>query len=343
MEWPHLRRARELATSKRRDLRDHLAGQQTEDTTVVVFGSLARDEFTEGSDIDWTLLVDGSADPRHLDVAQEIARHVQEVEGRSPGREGTFGSLTFSHDLIHLIGGEDDTNRNTTRRILLLLESRPIGREDAYARVLSNVLRRYLEEDRGIWHGSGRQKIPRFLLNDIVRYWRTMTVDFAHKQRSRAGEGFAIRNLKLRMSRKLIFVAGLLASFSIQTGLSDGERADFFGNDRPIGQRVSRLVDHLRQQIAEPPLEVLARAIVERPDLHVTARLLFTAYDEFIGILADREQRGHLQSLHYDQLEGDELFNRGRSLSHRFQSALDQLFLEPGSPFYELTLKYGVF
>jgi predicted nucleotidyltransferase len=342
VEWPYLRQARQLAESKRRELNDHLAAYDAEDTTIVVFGSLARDEFTDGSDIDWTLLVDGSADPHHQDVAHEISRHVQEVEARPPGREGTFGSLTFSHDLIHLIGGEDDTNRNTTRRILLLLESCPIGKADAYGRVLSNVLRRYLEEDRGIWYGSGRYKVPRFLLNDIVRYWRTMTVDFAYKQWSRAGKGFAIRNLKLRMSRKLIFVGGLLTCFSTQTELSEEERAEIFVDAQRFGPRVSRLVNHLKQQ-KEPPLEVLARAVLERPSLHEAARELFTAYDEFIRILFDPERRAHLEALTYDELQGDTIFDRGRNISHRFQTALDQIFLEPGSPFYDLTLKYGVF
>jgi len=307
-----------------------------------VFGSLARDEFTTASDIDWTLLVDGSADPHHQDVAHEIARHIREVEGRSPGREGTFGSLTFSHDLIHLIGGEDDTNRNTTRRILLLLESFPIGKDDAYGRILSNVFRRYLEEDRGIWYGSGRYKVPRFLLNDIVRYWRTMTVDFAYKQWSRAGKGFAIRNLKLRMSRKLIFVGGLLTCFSPETELSGEERAELFSEKQQVGPRVSRLVGHLKGWKA-PPLEILAHAVLERPSLHDAARELFMAYDEFIGILSDREERDHLESLTYERLMGDSVFDRGRDISHRFQAALDRIFLEPESPFYDLTLKYGVF
>jgi hypothetical protein len=31
-----------------------------------------------------------------------------------------------SHDIVHEIGGEDDTNSNTTRRVLLLLESNPL-------------------------------------------------------------------------------------------------------------------------------------------------------------------------------------------------------------------------
>lgn len=343
VEWPHLRRARQLSGSKRRELGDQLADHDAEDSSVVVFGSLARDEFTDGSDIDWTLLVDGSADPHHQDVAHGISRHIHEVEDRRPGREGTFGSLTFSHDLIHLIGGEDDTNRNTTRRILLLLESHPIGRGEAYGRVLSNVLRRYLEEDRGIWYGSSPYKVPRFLLNDIVRYWRTMTVDFAYKQWTRAGAGFALRNLKLRMSRKLIFVAGLLSCFNAHMALSDPLRDEVFDSDRALARRVPRFVDHLRQQRAMPPLDILARSVLNRPSLHQAAIESFSAYDSFLAVLSDQEERSHLESLTPEQLEGDRLFDRGRAISHRFQSGLDSIFLDPASPFYDLTLKYAIF
>ena len=40
--------------------------------------------------------------------------------------------------------------------------------------------------------GSGPYHVPRFLLNDFARYWWTMAVDFAYKQRTRFGEGAAI-------------------------------------------------------------------------------------------------------------------------------------------------------
>ncbi len=169
-----------------------------------------------------------------------------------------------------------------------------------------------------------------------------MTVDFAYKQWSRAGEGFAIRNLKLRMSRKLIFVGGLLTCFRIQAGLSEEERAEIFVEKQDAPKRVSRLVGYLKQQL-DPPLEVLARAVLDRPELHDAARDLFTAYDEFVGILSDQEKRKHLETLTYENLKGDLLFDQGRDISHRFQDALDRIFLEPDSPFYDLTLKYGVF
>src|SRR5687767_15366997 len=110
--------AKSAAVSKRDELAMALNGFATEDTSIVIFGSLARNEFTSGSDIDWTLLVDGFANSDHLDTSLAIARHVQTIEGRPPGREGTFGGLAFSHSILHLIGGGDDTNKNMTQRIL---------------------------------------------------------------------------------------------------------------------------------------------------------------------------------------------------------------------------------
>lgn len=114
-DWVAIRKARESAIQKRAQLQADLASLDSEDTSIVVFGSLARDEFTSGSDIDWALLVDGQANPEHLDSSLEIGRYIREVEKRPPGRDATFGGLIFSHDLIHRIGGADDTNKNTTQ------------------------------------------------------------------------------------------------------------------------------------------------------------------------------------------------------------------------------------
>src|SRR5579862_1792217 len=188
-DWGHLRRARELAQSKRLELRNALSNLDTEDTSIVVSGSLARDEFTEGSDLDWTLLIDGPSDPGHYAVTTKIRDIVGLISAKPVGKEGTFGAMVFSHDLVHQIGGGDDTNRNTTRRLLLLLESHVVGREDAYRNVVRNVLNRYLLEDRGFWRGS-EHRVPRFLQNDFARYWRTMAVDFAYKLRARSGKGW---------------------------------------------------------------------------------------------------------------------------------------------------------
>ena len=95
-KWDHLRTARALAIQERQTLQGYLSEFTNADTSIVVVGSLGRDEFTPGSDVDWTLLIDGIADPGHLDVALEIRKKLGTLGRKSPGREGTFGSSVQS-------------------------------------------------------------------------------------------------------------------------------------------------------------------------------------------------------------------------------------------------------
>ncbi len=92
-----------------------LGGLSNEDASIVVFGSLARQEATDGSDVDWTLLADGKADVQHRPMARRVRRVLRENGWKQPGSERIFGDLSFSHQILNFIGGEDDSNANTTR------------------------------------------------------------------------------------------------------------------------------------------------------------------------------------------------------------------------------------
>jgi predicted nucleotidyltransferase len=336
--WAHLKDAREMATTKRAELQRALKDLDSEDTSIVVSGSLARDEFTLGSDIDWTLLIDGSADPRHYDLTNKIADVISNISKKPVGREGTFGAMVFSHDLVHQIGGDDDTNRNTTRRLLLLLESQAVGRQDAYRRVVRNVLSRYLLEDRGFWHGSG-YRVPRFLQNDFARYWRTMAVDFAYKLRTRSKKGWAIRNMKLRMSRKLIYVSGLLACYRCHLDYPGEDRKKVYGDEK----RRPEVIERLETIFQMTPLEILASVLVRYPHLDEASRKVLNSYDEFVGILADEKKRTHLENLKEEDADRDTLHQRARLLSHLFRDGLLSCFFDERSDLDALTKNYGVF
>lgn len=337
-EWMHLRKAREVSAAKRQEIARLAVGLDSEDTSIVVSGSLARDEFTNGSDIDWSLLIDGSADPKHYDLLRKIGSVIDTLAAKSPGPEGTFGKMVFSHGLIHEIGGEDDTNLNTTRRLLLLLESRAVGRDVAHNKVVRGILDRYLLEDRGFWRGSGH-RVPRFLQNDFARYWRTMTVDFAYKLRNRGGKEWAIRNIKLRMSRKLLYISGLLACYRCHLDYDEIERARVYGDP---GMRFE-VIKRLQSIFRATPLEIVSGVLLRYPHLDASATKVLGAYDGFVGILSDSQQRKRLEDLKEDEADDDETYQKARSLSHDFRDGLLEVFFDEKSGMCNLTRNYGVF
>lgn len=340
--WERIADAATATAQERETIQAALGGRGLvpADCSFVVFGSLARGELTPKSDVDWTLLVDGQADPQHMPMAQAIARALQVLERKEPGPTATFGGLTFSHDLIHQIGGQDDTNRNTTRRILLLLESMEIGRVGVRDRVMRGLLRRYLDEDRG-YHAlhDWRIRAPHFLLNDIVRFWRTMAVDYAAKRRDRNWDGWAIRNFKLRMSRKLIFAAGLAMCMSCDLG-TDALRAAASSKDS--SEVYAALQDQLMRFANRPPLESIAAFGAELGAEKVVGEL-FDAYDQFLGVLADTQQRDRLEKIPHDEAADDPIFTTSREIGRAFQTALTKLFFETNPALTRATQRYGVF
>lgn len=337
--WNNLDNARKRAIAEKERFTKSVSKLLPADTSLVVFGSLARDEYTSGSDIDWTLLVDGRASSNHLDVAFNIESKIKELERKQPGPEGTFGGLAFSHDIIHNIGGNDDTNKNTTRRILLLLESTSIGRYDAYNRVKREVITRYVVEDWG-WMNN-KVSVPRFLLNDIVRYWRTLAVDFGYKRRQRQGRGWALRTIKLRMSRKLIYASGLIACFSCKTNSNLNQQMATATSPEEKNEIV---INHLMNIMSMSPLDNLANLILDNEQLHVAATEIFESYDKFIGLLEDSDTRKKLDKLAPENAAEDQSYKMARNISHTFQDGLNKLFLASnGTELFELTKKYGVF
>jgi predicted nucleotidyltransferase len=333
--WPAIRAARERAEAQMERVQDVVtrgeAPIDSEDISVVVFGSLARGEWTAGSDLDWTLLIDGQADHRHALTAHELAKAIDAEQFRGPGTTGVFGNMAFSPSLIHQIGGDDDTNQNTTRRLLLLLESRPVNRTDAYDRVIKAILSRYLHDYRRFRIG-----IPHFLLNDLQRYWRTMCVDYAFKNRERSGSRWALRVIKLRFSRKLIFAAGLLTCLQCDATLLPEE-----DNRRINAAGVDAMVEYLRQHACRPPLEILAQGLGRfgRPG---TAAKILDAYDEFLDRINDPHVRKTLEDLPPRE-EDNAVLKQLKDVGKRFQDGLVALFFDDSPALGKLVRSFGLF
>jgi predicted nucleotidyltransferase len=338
-QWNNIRQAQQTTTERRQQLQRLFEDRVAPDTSVVLFGSIARAEMTSGSDADWILLVDGQSFPEHQKQTTDAGQLLHENHFGEPGRSGVFGCMVSSHGLVHQIGGEDDKNSNTTRRVLLLLESVAVGDTEAYNRVRRQILNRYIRDDRGLLYGTGEVKVPRFLLNDLTRYWRTITVDFVYKQRADAGKKWALRNAKLRMSRKLVFTSGLLRCFFCQIDPAAAQARELLirTNDP------TDLLSYLEGELIKTPLELLAQAASRDAITKSTAQKLFDSYDGFLGVLDDGQRREDLAHLSQDEMANSVVWQEIREMSRQFQSGLNELFYGQDESLKNLMISYGVF
>ncbi|HEX8103694.1 MAG TPA: hypothetical protein VF533_13845 [Solirubrobacteraceae bacterium] len=309
-EFPHLAAARartEEALRERRAALGAAAPAEDGSTAVVLMGSWGRRELTSGSDDDFVVLGDGWPAPAE----------VREVLTRPPGQEGVFGGRVREADLVDRIGLGHDTNENLTRRMLFLLESVALTGEAAHAAARAAIVRSYLDA------GVRDQRVPRFLLNDLIRYWRTICVDFEAKARERGEDGWGLRNAKLRTSRKLLFAGGLLPVLECH----ELRRAEMHAT--------------LTAAFAAPPSDRVAAAFLRYDAVDAGVRAL-QAYDAFLALVDDEAAREHLRSLTRDAALTDPLFRRARGYGDQLESGLLALLFER-QPLARLVREYGVF
>jgi hypothetical protein len=149
----------------------------------------------------------------------------------------------------------------------------------------------------------------------------------------------------LGLSRKLIYVSGLLACFSFHLDIPAEK-----WNEYSKARNAQPLIKHLRAVLEMTPLEILAsRLALYEEKLDATKRL-FGAYDEFLGLLADQRPtksgkppREHLDDLPIDDVETDAIYLEARAIRRKFRDALEDIFLKPVTNLYNLTMQYGVF
>jgi hypothetical protein len=353
VEWLHFREAARETARIEAIFRDALKAEAPRgrvldtDSSLVLFGSFARYEMTPESDCDWTLLINGVVNNRHAEDARLIQRAIKNAAAdetglKNPAQGGAFGNLTFSHDLVHKIGGSADSNENLTRRILMLLESRAVSLSEAdsavevWQAVVRSILERYFEEDV---HFSKRKKVPRFLLNDLTRYWRTICVDYAAKHQEQGGAKWAIRNAKLRLSRKLLYAVGLAFCFRCQLSPPAGDTGSEARSGEPF-------IASAMEFAATPPLEFLAAfidAFLEGDNRRLASGYIFGAYDRWIELLGDPEKRKQLESLGHADAEQSETFRQVRQAGAQFAKGLKLVFFGrdfDDNPISNLSLEY---
>jgi hypothetical protein len=314
-DFPHLFDACERTDSGLKERRASLADlQHSPEASVVLMGSWGRGEVTAGSDDDFMVLVDGA---EGLEVEPTI-EDVSKVLEERPSEDGPFAEPVFSENLVNDIGLDADSNKNLTRRLLFLLESTPVsGDEGVYQSVRAKILSRYLDESVKPYHP------PRFLLNDVVRYWRTICVDFAAKE-WKGPEKWGIRNAKLRTSRKVLFASGLLP-------LLECFRLD-----------EESIREFIELELTMPPTDRIARAFLENDAVDEGARAL-GAYDEFVGRLHETAFRKALEAVTRETSRASAEFAKAEEIGKELQGGLLALLYEASPGLAKVVRDYAIF
>ena len=164
-----------------------------------------------------------------------------------PASNGVFEN-PLPVEKIYEIGGLTDDNETLTRRMLLLLEGEWVFNESGFREVRRRLLDKYLH------HRPEADKICMFLLNDVIRYWRTICIDLENKVHAH-NKPRDIRLIKLRFSRMLLYASGVLA-IGEGYGLSSEEKLKSL--QTLLGKWPIDRIRAVVRQKAEPVLDLYA-------------------------------------------------------------------------------------
>jgi len=132
---------------------------------VVCCGSYARGEASEQSDIDYVIVFDNTETAP--DLRERVRSEICSIVPNGPSEDGAFGKPFSRNEILANIGGNVDSNKNITRRILLLLEGEWLFNKDGLRGFRREILDCYIGE------GMTDHQLALFLLNDIIRYYRS--------------------------------------------------------------------------------------------------------------------------------------------------------------------------
>ena len=209
---------------------DELLGEHR--LCVYATGSYGRLEAWRGSDIDLFFLYDDAEETERLPwttfvrLAAHLIAVTEQMEFPPFSGDGRYLDVQYVAEMEKVLGSPDDDFRNSfTARMLLLLESQPIYREDVYDSLLERTVGFYYRD----YPDHTETFLPTFLSNDILRYWRTLTLNYEHHRMRLLTNAVlteeellakkadsALKNYKLKVSR-------LATCFSMVANLSSAD------------------------------------------------------------------------------------------------------------------------
>jgi len=231
----YLESRRSTTDARLERLRNDLAAAEAlagDRACVYLTGSFARGEAGSHSDLDLFIMGKGTKEKPALRRLDEICIKADLIESTRKhdipdfSRDGEYLVHYTEDELIGTLGSQQDDACNTfTARLLLLLESRALIGESVYVDTIQAVVAAYWGE----YEDHKSNFVPAFLVNDILRLWRTFCVNYEARTSKAPAEKKAKRkltNYKLKHSRLLTCYSALsylLAIYAENTTVSPAD------------------------------------------------------------------------------------------------------------------------
>jgi len=193
--------------------------------SIYVTGSYGRLEAHAGSDLDLFFVISGDRQIGRTAktlIDADLIRLSAELGFPPFSQDGKYLEIHSLKEMLDKLGGaEDDYENLFTARMLLLLESRPVFGEDAYQDILRQIIDAYFRD----FHDHTGDFRPLFLVNDILRFWKTLCLNYENK-RNRAEDRerknkHHVKNLKLKFSRLSICFSTVIPLLSSRANSPD--------------------------------------------------------------------------------------------------------------------------
>lgn len=199
-----------------------------ENLTIFATGSYARGEASTHSDIDLFFLNNSDlgkipdVNIRSIKFFAKMIEIAEELNFPKFSNDGEYLKIIEAPKVLKDLGGaNDDYLNHFTARLLMLLESKPIHNTGIYESILRDILNRYFED----YPDHPENFRPTFLVNDIVRFWKTLCLNYENKRNQPSTDtekviSQKIKNLKLKFSRMLTCF-GSICYIASQDGTMD--------------------------------------------------------------------------------------------------------------------------
>jgi predicted nucleotidyltransferase len=211
-----------FAVDRLRQLQEQIATieelSEQPNLSIYVTGSFGRLEAHPLSDLDLFFVSDSE---RPIDrvsktlIDAALIRITRKMGFPPFSNDAQYLEIHALREMLDKLGGaEDDFKNFFTARMLLLLESRPVFGQQAYKRILTQIIDAYFRD----YHDHTGDFRPLFLVNDILRFWKTLCLNFENRRNrteDRAQKNkHHIKNLKLKFSRLLICFSTIIPLFA---------------------------------------------------------------------------------------------------------------------------------